>query len=211
MKVTLTRDAGGRGRASGTLAITVLAIASLALLAAEVAAARQQSGSIMARDLAHRSPKAKWPAGLDPAQADLFSHNQIRIDAPCARVWRHIVDATSWPDWYPNSKNVRLVSGGSQLRLGTVFRWRTFGLDVESRVQDFVPGRHIGWTGGAPGAAPGFYHLWLLAPEGQSCRVTTEETGRGAAAVRLRQTDEGLMHRGHDLWLASLKWVSESR
>jgi site-specific DNA recombinase len=27
----------------------------------------------------------------------------------------------------------------------------------------------------------------------------------------LRQTDEGLMHRGHDLWLATLRWVSENK
>jgi len=27
----------------------------------------------------------------------------------------------------------------------------------------------------------------------------------------LRETDEGLMHRGHDLWLAALRWVAENK
>jgi hypothetical protein len=35
--------------------------------------------------------------------------------------------------------------------------------------------------------------------------------GKGKDAVHLRDTDEGLMHRGHDLWLATLKWVSEGK
>ena len=30
-------------------------------------------------------------------------------------------------------------------------------------------------------------------------------------ARALRKSDETLMHRGHDLWLASLKWVAEAK
>jgi len=29
--------------------------------------------------------------------------------------------------------------------------------------------------------------------------------------VGLRTRDETLMHRGHDLWLATLKWVAEAK
>jgi hypothetical protein len=31
----------------------------------------------------------------------------------------------------------------------------------------------------------------------------------GPGAAHLRQTDDGLMHRGHDRWLAMLKWMAE--
>jgi hypothetical protein len=41
--------------------------------------------------------------------------------------------------------------------------------------------------------------------------VVTDEVGKGKEAKHLRETDEGLMHRGHDLWLATLGWVSESK
>jgi hypothetical protein len=30
-------------------------------------------------------------------------------------------------------------------------------------------------------------------------------------AAGLHKSDETLMHRGHDLWLATLKWVAEAK
>jgi uncharacterized protein YndB with AHSA1/START domain len=164
----------------------------------------------MQEDLAHRAAGIHWPAGFDPAKADLFSHNELLIDASCERVWQHIVDATKWPQWYPNSQDVR-ITGGTALALGTIFRWTTFGLPLESKVNEFVPYTRLGWYGYAPGTAPSFYHTWFLTPEGDACRVVTDEVGMGKDAAHLRATDESLMHRGHDLWLATLKWMAEGR
>jgi NAD(P)-dependent dehydrogenase (short-subunit alcohol dehydrogenase family) len=48
-------------------------------------------------------------------------------------------------------------------------------------------------------------------PTAEACRVITDEVGIGKDAAHLRATDESLMHRGHDLWLATLKWVAEGR
>ena len=164
----------------------------------------------MKQDLADREKDIHWPEGFDPAQADLFSHNALVINASCERIWKHIVDATEWPRWYPNSKDVR-IDGGDVLKDGTVFHWSTFGLPLESRVNEFVPYTRIGWYGYAPGTAPSFYHTWYLKPQGHACLVVTDEVGRGKDAAHLRETDESLMHRGHDLWLATLKWVSEGK
>jgi hypothetical protein len=44
-----------------------------------------------------------------------------------------------------------------------------------------------------------------------ACMVVTDEVGKVKDAAHLRESDEGLMHRGHDLWLATLKWVSEGK
>jgi uncharacterized protein YndB with AHSA1/START domain len=166
----------------------------------------------MKDDLANRSLEIHWPNGFTPADADLFSHNELLINARCERVWRHIVEATKWPKWYPNSSGVEILAdGGSELKDNTVFRWTTFGLPLESRINEFVPFSRIGWFGYAPGTTPSFYHTWYLKPEGDGCLVVTDEVGKGESAVHLREVDEGVMHRGHDLWLATLKWVSESR
>jgi hypothetical protein len=80
---------------------------------------------------------------------------------------------------------------------------------------EFVPHARLGWFGFAPGTARSFYHTWFLAPVstlgGEACRVVTDEVGIGKDAAHLRATDESLMHRGHDLWRTTLKWIAESR
>ena len=50
----------------------------------------------------------------------MFSHDALLINASCERIWGHIVDATKWPQWYPNSKDVR-IDGGDVLKEGNVF------------------------------------------------------------------------------------------
>jgi uncharacterized protein YndB with AHSA1/START domain len=165
----------------------------------------------MKDDLASRSADIHWPEGFDPANADLFSHNELDIDAPCERIWQHIIDATRWPEWYPNSKDVHLLNGAKVLGADTTWRWTTFGLPLESKVHEHVPYTRLGWYGYAPGAKPTFYHTWYLTPRGGGSHVVTDEVGIGNDAAHLRQSDEGMMHRGHDLWLATLKWVAESR
>ena len=175
------------------------------------AIAARQPDSRMARDLATRDRDIHWPAGFEPEHADLFAHNEARLNASCDTVWRQIVDAPAWPTWYPNAQDVMLLGGARVLGPNVRWRWTTFGLSIESHVHEFVPGRRLGWFGGAPGKAPAFYHSWLLNPDGDGCRVVMDEVGIGPGAVAFREADEGRMHRGHTLWLATLQWVSEGR
>jgi hypothetical protein len=164
----------------------------------------------MKQDLANREKDIRWPQSFDPSQAALFAHNELLINASCERVWGHIIDATKWPTWYPNSKAVKII-GDTALKDGTVFRWTTFGLPLESKVNELTPYTRIGWYGYVPGTEPSFYHTWYLKPQGDVSLVVTEEVGKGKDVADLRETDEGLIHRGHDLWLATLKWVSEGK
>jgi hypothetical protein len=195
-------------------ALSYAAFAALALAATAAWSQTpiKQGAKIMTmkQDLANREQDIHWPQGFAPSQADLFSHNELLINATCERIWSHIIDAAKWPEWYPNSKEVK-INGDSVLKDGTVFRWTTFGLPLESKVNEFVPYARIGWYGYAPGTEPSFYHTWYLKPQGDACLVVTDEVGRGKDAAHLRETDEALMHRGHDLWLATLKWVSEGK
>jgi Polyketide cyclase / dehydrase and lipid transport len=196
--------------------ITVISIVLVATaIGAQTEGAQAHQGKdahmTMKQDLATRAKDIHWPEGFDPEKADLFSHNALVINATCEKVWSHIVDAGTWPQWYPNSKHVQLLNGAKVLGPETVWRWNTFGLALESRVHEYVPYTRLGWYGYAPGSQPTFYHTWYLTPQGESCLVTTDEVGMGKDAAHLRETDESLMHRGHDLWLATLKWVSEGK
>jgi hypothetical protein len=129
----------------GNFQATALGMAGIATLAlgaslAAAPAANETGTSIMTmkQDLADREKDIHWPEGFNPSQADLFSHNALLINASCERIWGHIVDATKWPQWYPNSKDVR-IDGGDVLEEGNVFHWSTFGLPLESKVNEFVP------------------------------------------------------------------------
>jgi hypothetical protein len=185
--------------------------ASAPAAAKSVAYSKGYNTMSMKDDLARRSPDIHWPGGFEPEKADLFAHNELIINASCERIWSHIIDAKRWPIWYPNSQGVEIAGGDSVLRDGTVFRWTTFGLTIESTVHEFVPNQRLGWFGYAPGAKPSFYHSWYLQPKGDMCHVVMDEAGVGKDAAGLRRSDETLMHRGHDLWLATLKWVAEAK
>jgi hypothetical protein len=216
---TISGDGRDPGKAAASfnpaIRCVAIAVSFLCLAAAEPsAAASPPTGDrpmTMQTDLAKRERAIHWPPGFEPEKADLFAHNALLIDAPCEIVWGHIVDAARWPEWYPNAKDVKLSGGAKELGADTVWRWTTFGLAIESRVNEFVPYSRLGWFGYAPGKPPAFYHTWYLAPQGAGCLVSMDEAGIGADAAGLRRSDKSLMHRGHDLWLATLKWVSEAK
>lgn len=165
----------------------------------------------MRRDLASRSTDMRWPDGLAPEQADLFAHNETRIDASCGRVWRHLVRSPEWPRWYPNARDVGLASGAAELTAGAVFRWSTFGLPLESRVAEFEPNRRLAWYGYPVGQPSAFYHAFQPRPDGNRRVAVTDEVGKGPEVVEFRRADEGRMRRGHQLWLDTLTWRSEER
>ena len=155
-----------------------------------------------------RSPDIHWPARHAPNDADLFAHNELLIKSPCWTVWRHIIEAPKWREWYPNAHDVRIVKGRTDvLEANSRFEWNTFGLQIDSTVHEFVPETRAGWFG--KGKDIDAYHTWLLASTPEGCKVVTEEVVIGPGAIALRTADPDAMHKGHDLWLSSLKQLSE--
>jgi hypothetical protein len=192
---------------SGQTASLVAALC-LGLWAGAVHARPQSAALTVNEDGAKRSLDIHWPDGYTPEQADLFAHNEIRVNASCAKVWRHIAEAPKWPTWYPNAKDVRIVNNQTGLlKQDSEFKWSTFGLEIDSKIFEFVPGSRMGWFG--KGTNIDAYHTWLLIALPKGCQVVTEEVAKGPVAVSLRETDPNAMHRGHDLWLATLKELSE--
>jgi hypothetical protein len=90
----------------------------------------------------------------------------------------------------------------SELRLGTMFTWRTFGVKLKSTVQEFVPNERVAWN--ARGLGVDAYHAWLLLSRAAGTHVITEETQYGALARLQRLFMPRRMKRGHQLWLESL-------
>jgi hypothetical protein len=159
-------------------------------------------------DITHRSADIHWPDGLTPTDSDLFAHNEIAIRAPAEQIWQHLIAATAWPWWYSNAANV-IVNDPSELLAASVsFDWTTFGLQISSTVAEFVPPVRLGWYGNGEGLHA--YHTWLLVPREDTTYVVMEEIGLGDGAKQLARTNPGHMHRGHDLWNISLKFLCET-
>jgi hypothetical protein len=160
-------------------------------------------------DVQRRSAHIHWPADANPDQADLFAHNDIVISVPAEAIWDRLVRAADWPRWYSNAAGVTVNDAGGILAPGVTFDWVTFGAPIHSTVHEFEPASRIGWYGTTDQWLA--YHTWLLLPRPDgSTYVVMEETGNGAAPRRLASANPGHMHRGHDVWNTSLKFICES-
>jgi hypothetical protein len=88
-------------------------------------------------------------------------------------------------------------------------RFKTGRADIHSTVHEFESASRIGWYGTTDHCLA--YHTWLPMPRPDgSIYVVMEETGDGANPGKLAETNPGRMHRGHDPWIISLKFLCES-
>ena len=161
-------------------------------------------------DLQHRSKEIHWPQGFSPVEAQSFAHNEVLVHADCHQVWGHLIDVPRWPSWLILTKRAGLLDGAPQLAKGVRFKWDIIGYQEESKVEEFVPDSRLGWYSYTPGQPPLYYHAWLLQPMPDGCRVITEEVGLGPGAAKSAKAGDTEAHRAHDLWLASLRWISGS-
>lgn len=192
--------------------LTCMALIVLPLLWIRAPSTYGQEPKAMSRtdDPGQRNSDIYWPKNLRPETSDAFAHNQIFINAPCSTIWMHLIEAPDWPSWYSNSRNVRIVRGDpKRLGIGSRFLWTTFDTDIDSTIHEFIPNQRIGWYGKGKDVVA--YHTWLLYGSAQGCLVVTEEAGKGPGAIEMRVQHPNAMHDGHQLWLESLKRLSESK
>jgi hypothetical protein len=123
-------------------------------------------------------------------------------------VWAWLVRAQAWPVWYRNSRTVAIEGGGQELAAGCRFTWRTFGVGLDSRVEEYEPPKRLAWT--ARGVGVWAYHAWLISPTADGCRVLTEETQHGWLARLGNVLMPRRMYRGHELWLSALAERAQS-
>lgn len=155
------------------------------------------------------SEKIVYPAAFEPANCPVFVRNEIAIKASPETVWFWLTNAATWSDWYPNAANVQLLNQQSgHLLAGTTFKWRTFGANLESVVNEFVPYQRLAWE--ATGTGISAYHAWLIIPTETGCTVITEETQHGWLCRLGKLFMPNRMYRFHQIWLNGLKAKAES-
>ena len=125
------------------------------------------------------------------------------MEAPADVVWTWLIRAHLWPTWYANAEDVTFLEGEPpDLGPGVRFRWKTFGVTLESRVLEFVPTERIAWD--ARGNGVDAYHAWVISKMPRGSHVLTEETQHGWLARLGSVLMPQRMRRYHQLWLEEL-------
>jgi hypothetical protein len=145
----------------------------------------------------------RWPPEFAPERAPIHVRNQLAMSASASDVWAWLIRAHDWPSWYSNSHDVVVHGGSPDLSPGATFRWRTFGVNLVSHVEEFVPGERIAWN--ARGIGVWVYHAWVLRRTSGACNVVTEETQYGFLSRMGALLMPSRMHRLHQVWLEELQ------
>jgi len=144
----------------------------------------------------------RWPEKYDPRRTGVHVRNELEIPASRETVWAWLVRAELWPTWYRNSAKVVIEGGGPDLMPGLRFKWTTFGVRLDSKVEEFVPDERLAWSARASGIDA--YHAWLIEATPAGCHVLTEETQNGWLARLNNSLRPHNMSRQHQGWLEGL-------
>ena len=138
--------------------------------------------------------------------APVITRDEVLIDAPLGTIWSLQSDISSWSEWLPDI-DASTVEG--PLEVGTIFRWQTYGLSIESTIREIDAPRRIVWFGLAQGITA--IHAWTMRPSEDRVLVHTEESWDGdpvrAEPEEMQQTLDGSLRA----WLQSLKHKAEAQ
>ncbi|CAF3992840.1 unnamed protein product [Adineta steineri] len=153
----------------------------------------------------------RWPEEFQPDRCAVHVRNELEIAAPASHVWSWLVHARLWPTYYDNSHNVVFVTDtdSSILRENTRFTWRTFDVNLQSQVREYVEGERIAWD--ARGLLGLYvYHAWLIIPRDEhNCLVITEEAQHGLPARMSKLFFRNRMYTQHQRWLEQLQLMAK--
>jgi len=132
------------------------------------------------------------------------AHLEIEIDAPPAKVWSLLTNASQWPQW--DKQIASVTTPGPFSEAGTKFMWKSGDTEINSETQLVEPQSRLAWTGTAMSAKA--IHVWQLQPiPGDRTLVTMKESMDGPLISRLFPPDR-LKEAGQQ-WLIALKAAAE--
>jgi hypothetical protein len=144
----------------------------------------------------------RWPEKYTPDRTAVHVSKGLDMPVSPEAVWPWLVRAELWPTWYPEFQNVVVQGGGPDLKPGSNFRWRAFGVTLDSQVEEFVPFERLAWSARSTGVEA--YHAWLLERRPSGCRVISEETQNGWVARLNEALRPKSVGRIHQTWLERL-------
>jgi uncharacterized protein YndB with AHSA1/START domain len=157
--------------------------------------------------------RVNWPERYDPRTSALYALNDIDVKAPPEVVWKLLVDAENWSNYFPPEDRVRILSGESELALGTKYSRVTVGFSMSLRVTECEPFTRLSWetTVNDDETGSSAYHGWVITPTDTGCHVLTEETQQGSFFLEeLGRKHPGALYRYHQYWVERLAHAAEA-
>ena len=155
--------------------------------------------------------RINWPAGFEPENSHIHAANEIEINAAPDLVWKRLIEAPRWPEYYPHASEIHLPAGEDALRSGIQFTWVTAENKLVTTVKEYVPNERIAWEAVlADDASSTAYHAWLITPTDGGCHVLTEETQQGPFWEELAKKMPDGLHHFHQEWVEKLAEVAET-
>ena len=149
-----------------------------------------------------------WPAAYEPSESSFYVHNEIEINASPEVVWKILIDAERWPEWYEGAFNVKLVDTTAQsITANSSFTWKTMGIKFRSDIKEFEAPYRLSWESKKKSICG--YHAWLIIPTTQGCKVITDESQHGWLTFMEKIFQPKKLRRLHDKWLQELKKLAE--
>jgi uncharacterized protein YndB with AHSA1/START domain len=138
--------------------------------------------------------------------APATAQGEIQIAAPPETVWAVLSDLSAWPTW---NSGVRSMSFEGRLEPGSRFRWKSGAASLVSTLQTVEAPHEIGWTGQTMGIHA--VHVFHFEPMDGGTLASSAESFRGLIPSVLTRYSRGVLQRGIDGILASLKAEAERR
>ena len=153
----------------------------------------------------------RWPPEFAREQCGVHVSNELEMSVPADRVWSWLIHAREWPSYYDNAQNVVFITDTESptLKENTRFTWRTFDVNLQSQVREYVENERIAWE--AHGSFGLYvYHAWLIVPRPNGgCWVKTEERQHGLLARMSNVFFPDRMHTQHQHWLENLQKMAK--
>ncbi len=153
--------------------------------------------------------KINWPDQFDPRQSDFYVHNEIEINASPEVVWKLMVEAHDWKNWYEGIENIRFEDPEQRrLELNTKVFWNSMGQSLNNTVLDCRPYASLAWQFDEEKIQG--YHAWVIIPTESGCKVVTDESQNGKLARLQKIFIPRKLMKQHDNWLRLLKEQAEA-
>jgi uncharacterized protein YndB with AHSA1/START domain len=154
-----------------------------------------------------------WPKEFDPNISPIYALNDVDVKAPPEVVWKLLIDAENWSNYFAPENQVRIFGEHRELALGTEYDRVTVGYLMHLVVTEFEPRRRLAWKTVVDGddTYSTAYHGWVITPTETGCHVLTEETQQGPWFLEvLGHQHPGGLYRYHQQWVEDLARAAEA-